>query len=304
MLMLTYIDKEYKTPENQSCEGISISWILDGRAFVVRSKEEFVKHLLPMFFRQAKFPSFTRKLYRWGFRQVSVAQERSSNSRREMIFGHEFFQRDNKALMARMRSVTAAGTRRAVASMSVKQHQVSQGAEKLAIEPRNPQSIKAVSDTTRTILPNASPAPAAPPSSAYTLNTGAMLAAPSRRQDAMGRTMDTSTLAGALALSHHQKALFLSNGAAGVSRNSSGHKDVPSGRASTAGTHAPGMAPPTKPYPQFPQLSTFSLATPASIAAAQERIRNHQEGSAESAPEGDPNAYMRAAVDMLLRYAS
>jgi hypothetical protein len=297
MLMLTYVDKEYKTPENEACEGISISWILDGRAFIVRSKEEFVKHLLPMFFRQAKFPSFTRKLYRWGFRQVSVAQERSSNNRREMIFGHEFFQRDNKALMARMRSVTAAGTRRAVASMSVK-HQVSQSAEKLVIEPRNPQSNnKPMSDTTRTILPNAAPAP---PPVTYTLGKGAMLGAASH-QDAMGRTMDTSTLSGALALSHQQKALFLNHGATGANRNSIVQKDGANGGA---GTRTTDMAPPARPYPQFPQLSTFSLATPATIAAAQERIRNHQEGAVESAPGGDPNAYMRAAVDMLLRYAS
>ena len=37
-----------------------------------------------------------------------------------MIFAHEHFQRDDKALMANMKSVTAAGTRRAIAAMTSK----------------------------------------------------------------------------------------------------------------------------------------------------------------------------------------
>jgi hypothetical protein len=132
MLMLAYVDKENKRSGGDP-EKLCISWILDGRAFIIRSKEEMAKQLLPMFFRQSKFPSFTRKLYRWGFRQVSVVQHSSTN-RRDMIFGHEFFQRDNKAMMGRMRSVTAAGTRRAVQARTTKL--VGQRTETLAIEPK------------------------------------------------------------------------------------------------------------------------------------------------------------------------
>ena len=93
-------------PLRENC----MSWILDGRAFIIRRKDELVKKFLTVFFRQTKFPSFTRKLYRWGFRQVSIPPVQiHSDNKREMIFGHEFFQRDNQALMGRMRSVTAAG---------------------------------------------------------------------------------------------------------------------------------------------------------------------------------------------------
>lgn len=299
MLMLTYVDKEYKTKGNEACEGISISWILDGRAFIIRSKEEFVKHLLPMFFRQAKFPSFTRKLYRWGFRQVSVAQERSGTSRREMIFGHEFFQRDNKSLMARMRSVTAAGTRRAVAAMSLKDQQqvAALGNEKLAIEPNNPQGIVG---KPLAVQPCAAPAPTYPP-------LKVALGVASQQDGAQSthptpHTSDMPTLSNALALSHQQKALFFSQHTSPETTTNLMGKEP-----STSSEGAPtNTAPPTMPYPQFPQLSTFALPpTPANIAAAQERIRNRQDGMPpESAPGGDPNAYMRAAVDMLLRYAS
>lgn len=137
MLMLTYVDKERDSQgPNQVLHETSISWILDGRAFIIRNKDELVKHLLPLFFRQSKFASFTRKLYRWGFRQVSITPERLS-SRREMIFGHEFFQRDNKPLMARMRSVTAAGTRRALAAMALKQQKsLAQAPDKVVLEPK------------------------------------------------------------------------------------------------------------------------------------------------------------------------
>ena len=140
MLMLIYVDRENTGEKERKhiLRAAAVSWILDGRAFIIRSKDDLVKDLLPMFFRQSKFASFTRKLYRWGFRQVSVSvsAERilSSNNKREMIFGHELFQKDNKALMARMRSVTAAGTRRALVS-SKQKRQLSAG-QYMVIEPK------------------------------------------------------------------------------------------------------------------------------------------------------------------------
>lgn len=139
MLMLIYVDRENTADKERKhiTRAAAVSWILDGRAFIIRSKDDLVKGLLPMFFRQSKFASFTRKLYRWGFRQVSVSgsADRILNSnKREMIFGHELFQKDNKALMARMRSVTAAGTRRALVS-SKQKRQFSAG-QYMVIEPK------------------------------------------------------------------------------------------------------------------------------------------------------------------------
>lgn len=303
MLLLTYVDQEYKT-KGANADNTSISWILDGRAFIIRSKEDVVKQLLPMFFRQAKFASFTRKLYRWGFRQVSVAQERSSSNRREMIFGHEFFQRDNKSLMARMRSVTAAGTRRAIASMSVKAKGCD-GQEKIAIEPKKtegqplpPQLILA-----------APPAALAPGAAPYPQFVGKMLYPTQHEAVAPGPspfaapTMGHS-LSEALALSHQQRALATAHPPVAPTKEGGGSAP---GEKNKQG--APAVAPPpVLPYQTFPHLmnTNMGLAATQAVAATQERIRTNQEQASggKASESADPNAYMRAAVDMLLRYAS
>eukprot|EP00567_Pseudictyota_dubia_P004406 CAMPEP_0197435682 /NCGR_PEP_ID=MMETSP1175-20131217/3244_1 /TAXON_ID=1003142 /ORGANISM="Triceratium dubium, Strain CCMP147" /LENGTH=615 /DNA_ID=CAMNT_0042964785 /DNA_START=113 /DNA_END=1960 /DNA_ORIENTATION=- len=80
-----------------------ISWLPDGKSFMVRDPETFTKEIVPLFFKRTKFSSFTRKLYRWGFRQIN----RGAAVHDPIIFGNDNFRRDNKALMAKMRSVTS-----------------------------------------------------------------------------------------------------------------------------------------------------------------------------------------------------
>jgi hypothetical protein len=108
MLMLMHVEKEC-AKSGRKPEHAPVAWIPDGKSFVIRSKERLVSDLLPQFFRQGKFSSFTRKLYRWGFRQVNMQRDRQPQA---MYFGNEYFQRDNKALLTNMRSITAAGIRR------------------------------------------------------------------------------------------------------------------------------------------------------------------------------------------------
>jgi hypothetical protein len=98
-----------KYADNENPDEFCIAWLADGKSFVIRNPEAFTRNVLPKFFKATKFSSFTRKLYRWGFRQVN----RGIGPDDPIIFGNEYFQRDNEALMAKMRSVTAAGTRRA-----------------------------------------------------------------------------------------------------------------------------------------------------------------------------------------------
>jgi hypothetical protein len=114
MLMLMHVEKECAKSGRKPGHA-PIAWIPDGKSFVIRSKEKLVSDLLPQFFRQGKFSSFTRKLYRWGFRQVNMQRDRQPQA---MYFGNEFFQRDNKALLSKMRSTTAAGIRREKAAGS------------------------------------------------------------------------------------------------------------------------------------------------------------------------------------------
>lgn len=90
-------------------ENFCVAWLEDGKSFVIRNPEEFTRKVVPKFFKATKFSSFTRKLYRWGFRQIN----RGIGPDDPIIFGNEFFHRDDEKLMAQMRSVTAAGTRKA-----------------------------------------------------------------------------------------------------------------------------------------------------------------------------------------------
>jgi len=94
--------------EKEDIETFCIAWLEDGKSFVIRDPEEFTNSVVPKFFKATKFTSFTRKLYRWGFRQVN----RGIGPDDPIIFGNDFFQRDNADLMAKMRSVTAAAIRK------------------------------------------------------------------------------------------------------------------------------------------------------------------------------------------------
>lgn len=94
--------------EKQNEEEFCVAWLSDGQSFVIRHPDEFTRQVLPKYFKATKFSSFTRKLYRWGFRQVN----RGIGPDDPIIFGNEFFQREKAELMAKMRSVTAASARK------------------------------------------------------------------------------------------------------------------------------------------------------------------------------------------------
>mmetsp|Transcript_598 Transcript_598/g.1230 ORF Transcript_598/g.1230 Transcript_598/m.1230 type:complete len:507 (+) Transcript_598:33-1553(+) len=103
MNLMKYVDEKNKT-EKDFC----ISWLPEGKAFVIYNIKEFTSSVIPKFFKASKFCSFTRKLYRWGFRQLN----RGIGPDEPIIFGNEYFQRDNADLMVNMRSITAASIRK------------------------------------------------------------------------------------------------------------------------------------------------------------------------------------------------
>jgi hypothetical protein len=124
MLLLTFVEREI-SKRTGIPEKACISWTRDGKAFIIRNREELVNNYVPRIFHihKAKFASFTRKLYRWGFRQVILrAKDDRRTTENDKIFVHEDFQRDNKQLLANMKSITAEGTRRAYSSMVVGVH--------------------------------------------------------------------------------------------------------------------------------------------------------------------------------------
>ena len=98
MHMMTYAEAQCATDPS-----FCVAWTHGGSAFVVQDPDAFTKDVVPRFFKATKFASFTRKLYRWGFRQINRG---STSPTDPMIFSNDNFHRDHKYLMANMRSTT------------------------------------------------------------------------------------------------------------------------------------------------------------------------------------------------------
>jgi hypothetical protein len=55
-----------------------ISWTPSGIAFKVHKRDDFMKQILPKYFRQTKFKSFVRQLNLWGFTFVDQGPDKGS----------------------------------------------------------------------------------------------------------------------------------------------------------------------------------------------------------------------------------
>ncbi|KAL7571962.1 hypothetical protein ACA910_001624 [Epithemia clementina (nom. ined.)] len=78
-----------------------ISWLPHGKSFVIIRPDVFTEKVMPNYFPpvdargSTKYPSFTRKLNRWGFRQATRGPDTGA-------FHHPFFQRDRPELCVDM----------------------------------------------------------------------------------------------------------------------------------------------------------------------------------------------------------
>ncbi len=84
-----------------------ITWLPHGRSFVIVQPEVLAEKILPTYFPEScstqvgstsascKYPSFTRKLNRWGFRQVTRGPDAGA-------FHHKFFRRDDPSQCRQM----------------------------------------------------------------------------------------------------------------------------------------------------------------------------------------------------------
>lgn len=81
--------------ENEDHEEI-ISWLPEGRSFMIHKKNDLEKEILPKYFqKKSKYSSFTRKLNRWGFQRVARGPETGA-------YYHRLFQRGEYRLCMRM----------------------------------------------------------------------------------------------------------------------------------------------------------------------------------------------------------
>ena len=68
-----------------------LKWLPGGKAFIIVDKKRFAKNLLPDYFKQTQFTSFTRKLSRWKFVRVPRGPFMGA-------YYHKLFRRDHIAL--------------------------------------------------------------------------------------------------------------------------------------------------------------------------------------------------------------
>lgn len=72
-----------------------LGWLHHGRSFIIYDKKKFGLEILPHYFKQSKFASFTRKLSRWGFALIKNGPNAGS-------YYHKLFCRDKPRLCAHM----------------------------------------------------------------------------------------------------------------------------------------------------------------------------------------------------------
>lgn len=82
--------KLFEVLESGKYEDI-ISWLPGGKAFIITNKKRFASDILPIYFKQSQFTSFTRKLSRWKFVRVPRGTYIGA-------YYHKLFRRDQKVL--------------------------------------------------------------------------------------------------------------------------------------------------------------------------------------------------------------
>jgi hypothetical protein len=90
MEMIKWCESEQADKEGAS---LVVCWSPGGEYFVINNKEKLSTHVLRRFFKDSKFASFQRKLYRWGFKQVSPKRDAYKQS--TFSFYVDGFERDN-----------------------------------------------------------------------------------------------------------------------------------------------------------------------------------------------------------------
>jgi hypothetical protein len=85
------------------CDSITWSSTDGGMSFYILDPKAFAELVLPALFKVAKYDSFQRKLYRWGF----MKKQRSRAGNAIISYGHQLFRKGNFALVSTM---TCSGT--------------------------------------------------------------------------------------------------------------------------------------------------------------------------------------------------
>jgi hypothetical protein len=90
-----FADKLYEILSDKKLSPI-ISWLPSGKSFCIMNKTQFTKVVLPMYFKESKFESFSRRLKRWGFKKAY------SSGQEMVVITHDLFQKGRPDLCKMM----------------------------------------------------------------------------------------------------------------------------------------------------------------------------------------------------------
>jgi hypothetical protein len=99
-------DKLFAILSNKHLANI-ITWLPSGKSFCILDKERFVDKVLPLYFCEVQFDSFSCRMKRWGFCKVYTT------GLKQVTFTHDMFQKDCIDLLKKMsgRSEQAASSK-------------------------------------------------------------------------------------------------------------------------------------------------------------------------------------------------
>eukprot|EP00566_Odontella_aurita_P012020 CAMPEP_0113553014 /NCGR_PEP_ID=MMETSP0015_2-20120614/15378_1 /TAXON_ID=2838 /ORGANISM="Odontella" /LENGTH=387 /DNA_ID=CAMNT_0000454037 /DNA_START=98 /DNA_END=1261 /DNA_ORIENTATION=- /assembly_acc=CAM_ASM_000160 len=80
---------------SDECNAACIGWLPHGRGFIINNRKRFAAEVLPKYFKQTKYTSFTRKLNRWDFTRVTRGPEIGA-------YYHKFFREGEPTLCTQM----------------------------------------------------------------------------------------------------------------------------------------------------------------------------------------------------------
>lgn len=91
----SFADKLYGILADKKLSPI-ITWLPSGKSFCIMDKTQFTNVVLPIYFKESKFESFSRRLKRWGFKKAYSAGQKV------VVITHDLFQKDRPDLCKMM----------------------------------------------------------------------------------------------------------------------------------------------------------------------------------------------------------
>ena len=91
----TFAEKLHAILDDRSLSSI-VTWLPSGKSFCIINKDAFTRIVLPKYFKESLFESFSRRLKRWGYRKVYTAGQK------QIVIIHDLFQRGRMDLCKMM----------------------------------------------------------------------------------------------------------------------------------------------------------------------------------------------------------